>query len=197
MLKRGILRPHLRRLERLQREASRLDALCARRGDPYCDMAGRAKSKLWRLLREWEVRTAKELVWLARKREAAIVIDTPNSESIQKLKQDNKYPAEKKVLLNFGRLRKLIRRLATWYGIPCIETRLYSSICPKCEARMLELQDRRVRCTKCGLETSRDEVPAMWAMKRFDELLETAKSQSPSFSSPEMLIAVRFNLTHG
>ncbi|MCC6021240.1 MAG: hypothetical protein LM577_07745, partial [Thermoproteaceae archaeon] len=44
--------------------------------------------------------------------------------------------------------------------------------------------DRRVRCPKCGLETSRDEVPAMWAMKRFDELLETAKSQSPSFSAP-------------
>jgi transposase len=49
---------------------------------------------------------------------------------------------------------------------------------------MQELQNRRVSCPKCGLEMHRDEVPAMWAVRRFDGLLELAKSQPLSFPPP-------------
>jgi hypothetical protein len=40
-----------------------------------------------------------------------------------------------------------------------------------------------MRCAECGLEMRRDEVPTAWAAKRCDELLQIAKSQSPSFSA--------------
>jgi putative transposase len=188
VLKRGALRPDVSKIERLQREASRLDSLCTKKGDPYCRMARSAKSRLWRLLGEWEARAAGELVLLARKRKAAIVIDVPDDGSVRELKESDKYPAERKALLNFGRLRKLVRKLAEWHGIPCIETRLFSTVCPNCGAKMLELQNRQVRCPGCGLEAHRDEVPAMWAARRFDELLQIAKSQLPSFSSAATLI---------
>jgi putative transposase len=191
VLEKSTLRPHLRRLERLQREISRLDSLCARRGGVYCKMARAAKSRLYRLLREWEARAARELVLLARKRKAAIVVDVPESESVRELKQSNRYPAERKALLDLGRLRRRIRGLAEWYGVPYVETRLFSTICPRCQTRMLELQNRRVRCAQCGLEASRDEVPAMWAARRFDELLELAKSQPPLFPRPAGCLLTR------
>jgi putative transposase len=128
-------------------------------------------------------------VRLAVQHRAAIVIDVPESESIQELKESEKYPAGRKALLDFGRLRRLIKKLAEWHGMPCIEARLYSTVCPECRAKMLELQNRHVKCTSCGLEAHRDNVPIMWAQKRFDELLELAKYQLPSFPAPcRMLI---------
>jgi putative transposase len=189
VLRRGILRPDASRLERLQRETGRLDAMCARRGDPYCEMARTTRGRYWRLLREWAKEAARFVVRLALQYKAAIVIDVPESESIRELKQSESYPAGRKALLDFGKLRRWIRGLAEWHGVPYIEARLYSTICPRCQTRMLELQNRRVKCQKCGLEAGRDEVPAMWAARRFDELLKAAKSQLPSFSAPcRMLI---------
>jgi hypothetical protein len=41
VVRRGLLRPDVSRLERLQREIGMLDALCARRGGIYCDTASR------------------------------------------------------------------------------------------------------------------------------------------------------------
>ena len=188
VLRRGALRPDVSKIVHMQRRAAELDSLCAKRGDPYCKMARSAKSRLWRMLREWEVGAARELVWLARKRKAAIVVDVPDDSSMRELKQDNKYPAERKALLNFGRLRRLIEGLAEWHGVPYVEARLYSTVCPNCGTKMLELPGRRVRCPKCGLEMNRDEVPMIWAMRRFDELLKLAKSQFPAFSSAATLI---------
>jgi len=40
---------------------------------------------------------------------------------------------------------------------------------------MEEMPERRVKC-QCGFEANRDEMPALWAVKRFKELL-------PSFST--------------
>jgi putative transposase len=188
VLRRGALRPDVSKIVHMQRRAAELDSLCAKRGDPYCKMARSAKSRLWRMLREWEVGAARELVWLARKRKAAIVVDVPDDSSMRELKQSGKYPAERKALLNFGRLRRLIEGLAEWHGVPYVEARLYSTLCPRCGAKMQELPERRVRCPKCGLEMNRDEVPMIWAMRRFDELLKLAKSQFPAFSSAATLI---------
>ncbi|MCC6020944.1 MAG: transposase, partial [Thermoproteaceae archaeon] len=174
VLRRGALRPHLRRLEKLQREIARLDSLCARRGGPHCDTARGAKSRLWRLLGEWTKEAAKFVVRLALQYRAAIVVDTPESESMQELKQSGSYPADRKALLNFGRLRRLIEGLAAWHGATCIEARLYSTLCPQCGTKMTELQNRQVRCPRCGMEARRDEVPAMWAQRRLDGLIGPA-----------------------
>jgi putative transposase len=184
VLRRGALRPDVRRLARLQREIARLDSLCAKKGDPYCRMARTANSRLWRLLREWVEEMARFVVKLALQYRAATVVDVPNDGSIRELKQDSRYPAERKALLNLGRLRRLVRGLATWYGIPCIEERLYSSVCPECGAKMKELPGRRVKCTQCGLEMHRDDVPMLWAQRRFDELLKMTRSQPPLFPLP-------------
>jgi len=72
-------------------------------------------------------------------------------------------------MLNFGRLRRHIRGLAEWYGVPYREERLYSTVRLRCGAKMEEMPDRRVKCA-CGFEAHRDEVPIMLAMKRFKEL---------------------------
>jgi putative transposase len=181
ILERSVLRPDVCRLARLQREAARLDSLCARKGGAYCDMAGAAKSRLWRLLREWEEKVARLAIKLALQYRAAIVIDVPESDSMRELRQSGGYPAEKKALLNFGRLRGLAG-VAEWHGVPCIEARLFSTICPLCGAKMAELPERRVKCARCGLTARRDEVPAMWAARRFDELIRLAKLH-PSFSA--------------
>jgi putative transposase len=188
VLRRGILRPDVSKIERLQRETGRLDSLCARRGDPYCEMARTTRSRLYCLLREWAREAARFVVRLALQYKAAIVADVPDDGSMRELKQSSRYPAEKKALLDLGKLRRRIRGLAEWHGIPYVETRLYSTVCPRCGAKMQGLQDRRVRCASCGLEASRDEVPAMWAMKRFGELLALARSQYSSFSPPETFI---------
>ena len=192
VLERSVLRPDVLRILRLQKRAAELDSPCARRGGPHCEMARAANSRLWRLLREFVKNAAKFVVKLALQYRAAIVVDAPESESMQELRQSNSYPADRKALLNFGRLRGLVRGLAAWYGVPYIETRLYSTVCPKCGAKMQELPERRAKCAQCGLEVHRDGVPAMWAQRRLDELLKMAKSQPPSFSSlRQMLISPR------
>ena len=113
-------------------------------------------------------------VALAMQYKAAIIADVPLDESMRQLKEGN-YSAERKIMLNFGRLRSRIRELAEWHGIPYREERLYSTICPLCGAKMEEEPNRRVKC-RCGFEANRDEVPIHWAVKLFKELL-------PSFST--------------
>jgi putative transposase len=129
-----------------------------------CEKATAAKSRLWRILRSFGDEAVKKLIQLALQYKAAIVADVPNDKSIRELKQ-NHYSAERKVFLNFGRIRRGLRGLAEWYGVPYREERLYSTICPRCGAEMEEQPNRRVRCA-CGFEIHRDEVPALWAMKK-------------------------------
>jgi hypothetical protein len=42
---------------------------------------------------------------------------------------------------------------------------------------MEEQPNRRVKCAICGFETHRDEVPALWAQKRFHELTSLFSKQ--------------------
>jgi len=175
-LQRDVLRPDVDKIRHLQRQIARLDSLCAEREDgAVCNRAASTKSRLWRLLRQWEDEAARKIVKLAVRYKAAIIADIPLDESMRELKEGN-YSAEKKAMLNFGRLRSRIRELAEWHGIPYREERLYSTICPVCGGKMEEAPNRRVAC-RCGFETNRDEVPIHWAVKRFKELL------TPSFST--------------
>ncbi|MEM4965079.1 MAG: zinc ribbon domain-containing protein, partial [Pyrobaculum sp.] len=144
-----------------------------------CEKAREAKSRLWRLLRRFEDEAAKRLVELAIKQKAAIVVDAPKDESMRKLKE-GRY--SKKIYLNIGRLRRRIRELAEWYGVPYRQARLYSTVCPRCESRMEELPNRKVKCL-CGFEAQRDLVPILWAQRRFSELVQ------PSSFSPNLLPA--------
>jgi len=173
VLRKGVLRPDVIKVLQLQQQIARLDALCAQRG-AICRQAAALKSRLWRLLRQWEDEAAKKIVQLAMQYKASIIADVPDDNSIRQLKEGN-YSAEKKAMLNFGRLRSRIRELAEWHGAPYREERLYSTVCPLCGGKMEEMPDRRVKC-RCGFTAHRDEVPALWAVKRFKELL-------PSFSN--------------
>ncbi len=179
----GVLRPDVSKITRLQKAAARLDALCAEK-DETCDKATAVKSRVWRLLRNWEHETAKKLVQLALQYKAVIVVDVPEDSSIRTLKESG-YAPEKKVLLNFGRLRRRLKGLAEWYGVPYREQRLYSTICPHCGGKMSVQPSRRVRCT-CGFEAHRDEVPALWAAKRFSEL--TSFSSSSFSAAPTCIL---------
>ncbi|MEM4806200.1 MAG: transposase [Thermofilaceae archaeon] len=179
ILQRGVLRPDVR-VEKLQKEISRLDSLCAERGE-HCKMATEAKSRLWRLLRHFEDEMAKKLVRLAVQYKATIVVDVPLDETMRKLRE-GRY--SKKIYLNIGRLRRRLK-LAEWYGIPYKEKRLYSTVCPHCGGKMEELPNRKVKCQRCGFKAHRDLVPILWAVKRFSELI-----QPPSFSPSPLLIPV-------
>jgi len=75
-----------------------------------------------------------------------------------------------------GRLRRRIRELAEWHGVPYREERLFSTVCPICGGKMEEEPNRRVKC-QCGFEAHRDEVPIARAQRRFHELI------TPSFST--------------
>jgi len=181
IVERGILRPDASKILHLQGIVAKLESICAER-DEKCDEVMAAKSRIWRILHEWENKAVRELVWTARKRKAAIVVDVPDDKSMRELKEGN-YKAEKKVFLNLGRLRRRLKGLAEWYGVPYREERLYSTICPRCGRKVSVLPDRRVRC-QCGFEAHRDEVPIYWAQRRFRELI------TPSFSSSSAVLRI-------
>ena len=197
VLERSVLRPHIYKIIRLQREAARLDSLCAEREEgAVCSRAASAKSRLRRLPRQWEDGTAKKIAQLAMQYKAAIVADVPDDKSIRQLKESN-YAAEKKIFLDFGRLRKRVKGLAGWHGVAYREERLYSTVCPDCGAKMEEEPDRRVKC-QCGFEAHRDEVPALWAQKRFHELITPSFSNHicPAFAVAEFIQNTLVTKTH-
>ncbi len=80
VLRRGVLRPDLARIGRVEREASRMDELCVKRGEPYCSKANYLHGKVWRLWRQWTVEAAKKIVKLAIQYKAAVVVDKPMDE---------------------------------------------------------------------------------------------------------------------
>jgi putative transposase len=168
----GVMRPDISKILRLQKIATRLDSICVQRNE--CDEATATKSKIWRLLRSWEDEAVKKLVRLALQYRATIVVDVPKDRSISTLKEGS-YNTQRKIFLNFGRLRRRLRGMAEWYGIPYREQRLYSTLCPRCRRKMSVLPDRRVKCT-CGFEAHRDEVPLHWAMRLFPKLISFSSS---------------------
>ena len=187
IVRRSVERPDLDKIKRLQKEISRLDSLCAEKGGLYCRQASTAKSRLWRLLRWFEDEVSRKIVKIAIQYKAVVIIDAPEDKSMRKIKESG-YAPERKLYLDIGRLRRRIEQLAKWYGVPFREQRLYSTICPRCGAKMEELPNRRVRCPSCGFEAMRDEVPLLWAAKLFRQLLQTS-----SFSNIPAPIVINLN----
>jgi putative transposase len=188
VLQKGILRPDLGRIGRLEREIAKLDPLCAEKGGFYCRKAVEAKSRLWRLWRQWTIEAAKKIVKLAIQYKAAVVVDKPMDESIRELKEGDRIKPSTKKYLNVERFVKRLKELCEWHGVPYREERLYSTICPVCGAKMKELPSRRVRC-QCGFETDRDNVPVLWAQKRFREILPLFSTVTPYVQLPHLHIS--------
>ncbi len=186
----GVLRPDVSKILHLQKVASKLDSVCTER-DEICSNAVTARKRMWRILRNWEDEAVKRLVLLAIQYKAVITVDTPNYSSIRALMKSS-YSSKKKALLNFGRLRRRLKGLAEWYGVPHHEGRLYSTICPRCGGKMNALPNRRVRCA-CGFEAHRDEVPVLWATKLYPQLVSF--SNSP-FSTACVLCGIRSLAVH-
>jgi len=175
LVEKGVMRPHVAKILHMQKIVSKLDRLCAERGEA-CGEAMAAKSRIWRLMTSWEDEAAKKIVRLALQYKAMVIVDVPDHNSIKALKEGG-YASERKTFLNFGRLRRRLQGLAEWYGVPYREERLYSTVCPRCGRKMEELPNRRVR-RACGFEAHRDEVPALWAMRRFPELISFSSSSA-------------------
>ncbi|ABL87330.1 transposase, IS605 OrfB [Pyrobaculum islandicum DSM 4184] len=57
-----------------------------------------------------------------------------------------------------GQLRKRLKELSQWYGIPYLEERLYSIVRPRRGAKMAEEKGRFMRCPSCGFRAHRDNV---------------------------------------
>nr|WP_245218384.1 transposase [Pyrobaculum islandicum] len=86
-------------------------------------------------------------------------------DTYRELKERN---GEKKHLLDgLGQLRRRLMELALWYGLPYVEERLYSTVCPRCGAKMAEERGRFMRCPACGFGAHRDNVPVIWAEKKY------------------------------
>ncbi|WP_425331206.1 zinc ribbon domain-containing protein [Pyrobaculum islandicum] len=46
--------------------------------------------------------------------------------------------------------------------MPYVEERLYSTVCPRCGAKMAEERGRVMRCPTCGFGAHRDNAPMTW-----------------------------------
>jgi len=155
VLERSVLRPDIFKIKRLQKMIPRLEAACARRRNPrVCQRAEATENSLLRRRRLWEDETAEKIVRLAVQYKAAIVVDASGVSEY----------------FDFGRLKRRVKGLAGWHGVPYREERLYSTVCPNCGAKMEEEPNRRVKC-RCGFTAHRDEVLVLWAAKRLKELL--------------------------
>ncbi|ABL87467.1 transposase, IS605 OrfB [Pyrobaculum islandicum DSM 4184] len=182
-------RGRIRKLEKVHVHISRLSRALARVDedrDPRKALdlqrqLWKLKTKRYGIIRDIVINATREIIKLARERQAAIVVDTIEDDTYRELKERN-WSGEKKHLLDgLGQLRRRLQALAQWYGLPYLEERLYSTICPKCNAKMVEENGRFMRCPACGFGAHRDNVPMIWAEKRYQELIE--KTKQPTFSA--------------
>ncbi|WP_053240347.1 zinc ribbon domain-containing protein [Pyrobaculum islandicum] len=181
----------VRELRRLHEEISRLDGKAAREADPVRrrrleDRARYLASKRFRKIRGIVAHIAREIIELAKTYSAAVVVDTMEDETYRELKERNSSGVKKHFLDGLGQLRRRLQHLAQWYGLPYLEERLYSTICPRCGAKMKELNNRRMRCPVCGFNNNRDNVPLIWAKRRYWEILQ--KTKQPAFSATTTLL---------
>ncbi|ABL87461.1 transposase, IS605 OrfB [Pyrobaculum islandicum DSM 4184] len=111
---------------------------------------------------------------------AAVVVDAMEDDAYRELKEDS-WRGEKKHLLDgLGQLRRRLKKLTQWHGLLYLEERLYSTICPKRGTKIVEVENRVMKCA-CGFKAHRDNVPMTWAENRYWELLQ--KTKQPTFST--------------
>ncbi|ABL88572.1 transposase, IS605 OrfB [Pyrobaculum islandicum DSM 4184] len=180
----------VRELRRLHEEISRLDERAARETDPARkrrleDRARHLASRRYRKISGVVKDVVNEIIKLAREHNAAIVVDTMEDVTYLERKQSGESGVKKHLYDGLGQLRRRLQALAQWYGLPYLEERLYSTICPRCGAKMEE-RKRIMRCPSCGFSDHRDNVPLIWAKRRYWEILQ--KTKQPTFSVPLILL---------
>jgi len=137
-------------------------------------MAGRLRSRIYRLINEEAMFMVGKLVRKALRYKAKVVIDDVDWESLRDLLV-RKYGRKVGKLLLSG-LKRFVKLLVTqlqWYGVPYEFKRLYSKKCPNCEHELTQENGRVMVCSNCGFKAPRDMVPMYWAIK-----IEIARSQS-------------------
>jgi putative transposase len=168
----GRERPNLRFIDNLYRKSVKLEELHGRlvrigvNGDKLDVEAQRARSKLYRYLRDYSQWLASKIVRKALKHKSKVVIDNVLEESWRDLLEEGLPRKEAKI--HMAGVRRFIRILETqlrWHGVPYEFKRLPSRVCSNCEVEMEELPGRRMKCPRCGLEEDRDKIPILWALK--------------------------------
>ncbi|ABL88542.1 transposase, IS605 OrfB [Pyrobaculum islandicum DSM 4184] len=160
----------IRKLEKIHAHISQLSRALARVDedrDPR--RALDLQRQLWKLetkrygvILDVVINAAREIIKLAREHQAAIVVDTMEDESYRELKERGGNGVRKHLLDGLGQLRKRLQALAQWYGLPYLEERLYSTVCPRCGAKMAEERGRVMHCPTCGFSDNRDNAPMTW-----------------------------------
>ncbi|ABL88871.1 transposase, IS605 OrfB [Pyrobaculum islandicum DSM 4184] len=179
----------IRKLEKIHAHISQLSRALARIDeDRGPRRALDLQRQLWKLekkrfgiIRDVVINAAREIIKLAREHQAAIVVDTMEDGTYRELKERGGNGVRKHFLDGLGQLRRRLQALARWYGIPYVEERLYSTICPRCGVKMAMEDGRFMRCPTCGFRAHRDNVPVIWAEKRYWEILQ--KTKQPTFSA--------------
>lgn len=134
------------------------------------------RSKLYRYLRDFCNRTVHKLVRKALRYRALIVIDPVPDVSIRQLVEEGLSKGFSKITLTYvRRFIKLLENQADWYGIPIIFKHLPSTVCPYCENKLIDIGNRRMRCTTCNIEVNRDYIPILHAAKQYEKLINNSK----------------------
>ncbi|MEM0183802.1 MAG: zinc ribbon domain-containing protein [Thermoproteus sp.] len=140
--------------------------------------------RAYNLIKDFVNRVAHEIVELARQNQAEIWVDAPFYKSVKEL-YERKMPRGKKILLaGIRRVAKRIEEQAAWYGIPTRRITLPSSRCPKCDAKMREVEGRTMVCDACGFTAPRDHIPLYWGLRKWRE---KRAQPAPVFSSSLLL----------
>jgi len=126
----------------------------------------RLRRKLYRYLRDFVNKTVHEVVALALKFKARVVIDDVLEESRRELLEELLPSGLSKLYLTYvRRFVDLLVNQARWYGLPVEFRRLYSTLCPMCGARLEQREGRQMVCLSCKFKANRDEVPILWAAR--------------------------------
>ncbi|ABL88685.1 transposase, IS605 OrfB family [Pyrobaculum islandicum DSM 4184] len=178
----------VKKLRRLHERISDLERRAAKEADPARrgqleDKVNRLKSKRYRKIRDIATRVAKEIIELARQNNATVVVDAMEEKTYSARKQSGESGDRKHLYDGLGQLRRRLKDLAQWYGLPYMEVRLYSTICPRCGAKMVKDKKRIMRCPSCGFSDTRDNIPLLWAKRRYWEILQ----KQPAFSAITLL----------
>ncbi len=157
-------------IQRLRDRLRNIGALDYRKKLLYNKLVSQCLKKISAINRDFVAKTTNEIVCRTRrlaKRYGAqplIVVDKPDPESL-------KGSALQQTLL---RLTKILRVKVLWYGVPYIECRLASTVCPFCNEKMKVVRktkrSRIYRCPRCGFEADRDLVPAYSFLMHYSTL---------------------------
>ena len=129
-------------------------------------IARKLKHKLYLYLKDFVNKAVHEIVSIALRYNAKVVIDDIVEESRRKLLEEGLPNGIHK--LYFVYIRRFVGLLvnqAKWYSLPVEFKRLNSTVCPTCGARLEQRESRLMVCPNCGFRANRDEVPIYWAIK--------------------------------